>query len=205
MISFLQGELVSAKVGDRPTATLNVNGVGYSARIHQRTLKQLPPVGNSLQLFTHLAVRDTEMLLYGFDSAAERDLFTELIAVSGVGPALALALLGTLSLEDLVQAVITENVRILSLTPGVGKKTAQRLVLELKTRLSAWRQTSDVPIQATGIPPSVTGEVELALLALGYTPTEAMQALQAVGQQEQTSTLSVGRLVALGDRLSQPS
>ena len=191
VISFLQGELASARRGERPRITINVNGVGYCARVSERMATQLPAVGQPIQVFTHLAVRDTEMLLYGFETAAERDLFGELIGVSGVGPSLALALLGTLSLEDLVRAVVTENIRILSLTPGVGKKTAQRLVLELKTRLSAWRTSQDVSISTTALPANAFAEVEMALLALGYSPTEAVQALQAIGQADNDPGSSV--------------
>ena len=191
MISFLIGELAAVQSGDRSSVTLNVGGVGYRAFVPQRLTQQLGAIGDPTQLFTHLAVRDTEMLLYGFGTAAERDLFAELIKVSGVGPALAVALLNTLSLPELVQAVVTENVRILSLTPGVGKKTAQRLVLELKTRLSAWRDAADVPVAPAGGPPtSIYSEVEIALLALGYSSAETVRALQAIGQQE-------------GDRLGQ--
>ena len=179
------GELAAVRSGDRSTVTLNVGGVGYRATVPQRLVSDLGSIGDVIQLFTHLAVRDTEMVLYGFGSAAERDLFTELIKVSGVGPSLAIALLSTLSLSELVQAVVTENVRILSLTPGVGKKTAQRLVLELKTRLAEWRTTGDsMPASAGGPPSSIYGEVEIALLALGYSSVEAVRALQAIGQQE---------------------
>ena len=185
MIAFLIGELAAVQSGDRCSVTLNVGGIGYRATVPQRLLKELGAIGDSIQLFTHLAVRDTELLLYGFETAAERDLFAELIKVSGVGPSLGIALLNTLSLSELVQAVVTENVRILSLTPGVGKKTAQRLVLELKTRLSSWRDTSEVPTAPVGGPPtSIYGEVEIALLALGYSSSETVRALQAVGQQE---------------------
>ena len=190
MIAFLIGELAAVQSGDRCSVTLNVDGVGYRATVPQRLLKELGAIGDSIQLFTHLAVRDTELLLYGFGTAAERDLFAELIKVSGVGPSLGIALLSTLSLSELVQAVVTENIRILSLTPGVGKKTAQRLVLELKSRLSSWRDASDVPAPVGGPPTAIYSEVEIALLALGYSPSETVRALQVVGQQE-------------GDRLGQ--
>ncbi|MEM9537363.1 MAG: Holliday junction branch migration protein RuvA [Cyanobacteria bacterium P01_E01_bin.45] len=191
MIAFLMGELADVQAGDRSSVTLNVGGVGYRATVPQRVAREIGSIGESVQLFTHLVVRDTEMLLYGFGSAAERELFVELIKVSGVGPSLAIALLGTLTLTELVQAVVTENVRILSLTPGVGKKTAQRLVLELKSRLAEWRTTGDdVPVAAGGPPSSIYSEVEIALLALGYSSAETVRALQAIGQQE-------------GDRLGQ--
>ncbi|MGK7911430.1 MAG: Holliday junction branch migration protein RuvA [Synechococcus sp.] len=184
MIAFLMGELADIRAGDRSSVTLNVGGVGYRAIVPQRLAREVGTIGDSIQLFTHLVVRDTEMVLYGFGSAAERELFVELIKVSGVGPSLAIALLGTLTLPELIQAVVTENVRILSLTPGVGKKTAQRLVLELKSRLAEWRTTGD-DVPATGGPPSsIYSEVEIALLALGYSSAETVRALQAIGQVE---------------------
>jgi Holliday junction DNA helicase subunit RuvA len=109
-------------------------------------------------------------------------LFVELIKVSGVGPALGLALLNTFGLPELIQAVVTENVRLLSLTPGVGHKTAQRLALELKTKLAHWRQgmgVADQPL-AGGPPMPIREEVEMALLALGYSTQEIQAALQAL-------------------------
>ena len=133
MIAFLSGHLVAIEWGERSSLTVEVQGIGYRVKAPGRFLKQLPAVGEPVRVFTHLVVRETELVLYGFGSPAERDLFVELIKVSGVGPALGLALLNTFSLPELVQAVVTENVRLLSLTPGVGHKTAQRLALELKT------------------------------------------------------------------------
>ncbi|NJK71961.1 MAG: Holliday junction branch migration protein RuvA [Synechococcaceae cyanobacterium SM2_3_60] len=173
MIALLMGELVSADA--RNSIILNVAGVGYRLLISQRWRKELPSGGEPLTAHTHLAVRDTELVLYGFATAAERDLFVELTRVSGVGPAMALALLSTLSMPELVQAIVTGNTRALSLTPGVGQKTAQRLVLELKSRLADWRTSSSLSQQTP-----LTADVELALLALGYSPTDIAEALQTI-------------------------
>ncbi len=185
MIAFLVGHLTTIELGERSSLTVEVQGIGYRVKAPERFLKQLPALGESIQVFTHLAVRETELVLYGFGSPAERDLFVELIKVSGVGPALGLALLNTLSLPELVQAVVTENVRVLSLTPGVGHKTAQRLALELKTKLANWRQGVGVTDQALagGPPMPIREEVEMALLALGYTTQEIHAALQALPPQ----------------------
>jgi Holliday junction DNA helicase RuvA len=195
MISFLVGELATVQSGrgqgstdgHRSSMTVNVNGVGYRLLVPQRWLHELPAIGEVMQVFTHLCIRDTEMVLYGFGSAAERDVFVELIKVSGVGPSLGLALLNTLSLQELVQAVVAENVRILSLTPGVGKKTAQRLILELKSKLEVWRQEA-IPdgVRSGGVPNAIYAEVEMALLALGYGPSETARALQLVGREGNT-------------------
>ena len=182
MIAFLSGHLVAIEWGERSSLTVEVQGIGYRVKAPGRFLKQLPAVGEPVRVFTHLVVRETELVLYGFGSPAERDLFVELIKVSGVGPALGLALLNTFGLPELVQAVVTENVRLLSLTPGVGHKTAQRLVLELKTKLAHWRQgvgVADQPL-AGGPPMPIREEVEMALLALGYSTQEIQAALQAL-------------------------
>lgn len=182
MIAFLSGHLVAIEWGERSSLTVEVQGIGYRVKASGRFLKQLPAVGEPVRVFTHLVVRETELVLYGFGSPAERDLFVELIKVSGVGPALGLALLNTFSLPELIQAVVTENVRLLSLTPGVGHKTAQRLALELKTKLAHWRQgvgVADQPL-AGGPPMPIREEVEMALLALGYSAQEIQAALQAL-------------------------
>jgi len=185
MIAFLSGHLVAIEWGERSSLTVEVQGIGYRVKAPARFLKQLPPIGEPVRVFTHLVVRETELVLYGFGSPAERDLFVELIKVSGVGPALGLALLNTFGLPELVQAVVTENVRLLSLTPGVGHKTAQRLALELKTKLAHWRQgleNADRPL-AGGPPMPIREEVEMALLALGYSAQEIQAALQALPSQ----------------------
>ncbi|HIK20616.1 MAG TPA: Holliday junction branch migration protein RuvA [Synechococcus sp. M44_DOE_062] len=182
MIAFLSGHLVAIEWGERSSLTVEVQGIGYRIKAPGRFLKQLPAVGEPVRVFTHLVVRETELVLYGFGSPAERDLFVELIKVSGVGPTLGLALLNTFGLPELIQAVVTENVRLLSLTPGVGHKTAQRLTLELKTKLAHWRQgmgVADQPL-AGGPPLPIREEVEMALLALGYSAQEIQAALQAL-------------------------
>lgn len=178
MIATLSGTLVTVERGDRTALLIEVQGIGFRVMVPERLLKETPAVGEPIHLYTQLLLRETEMVLYGFGSAAERDVFAELIKVSGVGPALGLALLNTLGLTDLVQAVFANNLRVLSLTPGVGSKTAQRLVLELKSRLAAWRSHSGSPVPITGATAEIQEEVDMALLALGYRPQEIAQALQ---------------------------
>jgi Holliday junction DNA helicase RuvA len=178
MIATLSGTLRAVERGDRTALLIEVQGIGYRVMVPERLLREAPGLEEPILLYTHLLLRETEMVLYGFASAAERDVFAELIKVSGVGPAMALALLNTLGLTDLVQAVFANNLRVLALTPGVGSKTAQRLVLELKTRLAAWRSHSGSPAPITGATAEIQEEVEMALLALGYRPQEIAQALQ---------------------------
>lgn len=185
MIAYLKGSLVDLHRSspNRTILTLEVNQIGYDLQIPPRLAQQLPAVGELVQVFTHLQIREDQMVLLGFASAAERDLFRQLVSVTGVGTQLALTLLDTLGLQDLVQAIVTGNTRMLVKTPGVGSKTAQRIALELKTKLAEWRQQTGLSSQpAPGPPPTVQEDVEITLLALGYTSSEVMQALQAVGQ-----------------------
>jgi len=185
MLSYLRGTLVTVqKIGSgRVLLILDVNQVGYEVQILPRMVKELPEMGEDAQIYTHQQVREDQVLLYGFGSAAQRDLFRQLIAVSGIGPQLAVALLDTFALSDLVQAIVGGKTRLLSKTPGVGPKTAERISLELKTKLSQWREQAGIASVPDAAPvASVQEDVEMTLLALGYTPGEIAPALQAVGQ-----------------------
>lgn len=186
MISYLKGTVagVVKSSGNRVILTLEVNSCGYDLHIPARLAAQLPAAGEQVQVFTHLQVREEQPMLYGFGSATERDLFRQLIGVSGIGAALAIALLDTLELPELVQAIVTGNTQLLVQTPGVGGKTAERICLELRNKLMDWRNTSGLATTTTAVPlpPEVLSEVQMALLAVGYTPNEIAQALNAVSQ-----------------------
>jgi Holliday junction DNA helicase RuvA len=189
MIGYLKGTVAGIqKSGNRVTLVLEVNQVGFDVQIVPRLIQEFPPIGEYTQVFTHLHVREDQMVLFGFGSMAERDLFRQLVSVSGIGPQLALALLDTLGLQGLVQAIVAGNTRTLAKTPGVGSKTAERIALELKTKLAEWRQEAGV-ISAPSAGPalSIQEDVEMTLLALGYTNSEISKALQTVGQ---SSTLA---------------
>jgi holliday junction DNA helicase RuvA len=183
MIGYLKGTVASIqKAGNRVILTLEVNQVGYDVQIVPRLVMQLPTVGETMQVFTHLQIREEVVILFGFGAAAERDLFRQLVSVSGIGPQLAVALLDTLGLQDLVQAIVSGNTRALSKTPGVGGKTAERISLELRTKLAEWRQQAGILTAPTAGPAiALQEDVEMTLLALGYTNSEISQALQAVG------------------------
>lgn len=186
MISYLKGVIAGIqKVSNsRVILTLDVNRVGYDLQITPRLMQQLPAIDESIQVFTHLQTREDQMVLFGFGSMAERDLFRQLISVSGVGPQLAMALLDALGLQDLVQAIVSSNTRMLSRTPGVGAKTAERIALELKTKLAEWRLQSGLSSAPDAGPAvSIQEDVEMTLLALGYSSSEIMQALRTVGQR----------------------
>ncbi|PZV11797.1 MAG: Holliday junction branch migration protein RuvA [Leptolyngbya sp.] len=183
MIGYLKGTVASIqKTGNRVILTLEVNQVGYDVQIVPRLVMQLPTVGETMHVFTHLQIREEVVTLFGFGAAAERDLFRQLVSVSGIGPQLAVALLDTLGLQDLVQAIVSGNTRALSKTPGVGGKTAERISLELRTKLAEWRQQAGIlTTPAAGPAIALQEDVEMTLLALGYTNSEISQALQAVG------------------------
>lgn len=185
MINYLKGTVAGFQKtsSDRLTLILEVNQIGYELQIPPRLAQQLSPVGETAQVFTHLQVREDQITLYGFASAAERDLFRQLVSVNGIGAALAIALLDTLGLQDLVQAIVTGNIRALAKTRGVGNKTAERIALELKTKLAEWRHSAGVAASTTSGPaPAIIEDVEMTLLALGYTTSEVVQALNAVSQ-----------------------
>jgi Holliday junction DNA helicase RuvA len=186
MIGYLKGILVDfQKLGNgRIILTLDVHQVGYELQITARLMGQLPPPGASVQIYTHLQSREDQPVLFGFGTRAERDVFRLATSVSGIGSQMGMALLDTLNLNDFIQAVVSGNARVLSRTPGVGQKTAERMILELKTKLAEWRQQSGLLTAPAGGPATVVQEdVEITLLALGYSTREITQALEAVGQQ----------------------
>ncbi|NEP06347.1 MAG: Holliday junction branch migration protein RuvA [Okeania sp. SIO2G4] len=189
MINYLKGKVADVQKGSgiRVTLILEVNQVGYELQILPRLTQNLQQ-GEEIKVFTHQQIREDQMLLYGFGTSAERDLFRQLVSVSGIGTQLAIALLNTLELPDLVQAIVGANTRVLAKTPGVGPKTAERIALELKNKLAEWRHdaglTTSVPV---GVLPAIQEEVEMTLLALGYTGQEVIQALQAVSQDAKMS------------------
>jgi len=187
MLSYLKGTLIGIQKisANRVIAVLEVNQIGYELQIVPRLVQDFPAVGETVQIFTHQQVREDQIVLFGFASMAERDLFRQLLTVSGIGPQAAIALLDTLGLTDLVQAIVTSNIRVLSRAQGVGPRTAERLAVELKTKLAEWRIESGLLSTPDAIPvASVQEDVEMTLLALGYSNSEILQALRTVGQQK---------------------
>jgi holliday junction DNA helicase RuvA len=185
MIGYLKGCLVSLQRSSshRSYVTLDVNSIGYDVQIPSRLVQQFPAIGEVVQVFTHLQIREDQWTLFGFASASERDLFRQLISVSGIGPQLGLALLDTFGLQDLIQAIVNSNTKLLAKTPGVGPKTAERIALELKTKLAEWREQAGLmTVPLPGPASEIQAEVEMTLLALGYSTREVMDALKAVGQ-----------------------
>lgn len=184
MIGSLRGQVLALQVqGNRAIGLLDVAQVGYEVQLLPRSTMEWM-IGETVQVFTHLQLRDDRWLLFGFATVAERDLFRQLIAVNGVGPQLAIALLDRLELPVLIQAIVSGNANLLAKTPGIGPKTAGRIALELKTKLAEWRDQSGLSTTPAAGPVGLVREdVEMTLLALGYSDREVTQALEAVGQQ----------------------
>lgn len=184
MIGSLRGQVLALQVqGNRAIGLLDVAQVGYEVQLLPRSTMEWM-IGETVQVFTHLQLRDDRWLLFGFATVAERDLFRQLIAVNGVGPQLAIALLDRLELPVLIQAIVSGNANLLAKTPGIGPKTAGRIALELKTKLAEWRDQSGLSTTPAAGPVGLVREdVEMTLLALGYSDWEVTQALEAVGQQ----------------------
>jgi holliday junction DNA helicase RuvA len=183
MITHLEGRLESAL----PTqATVDVNGVGYEVFIPLSSYDKLPPAGHAVRILTHLHVREDAQILYGFMSSAERDLFRLLVNhVSGIGPKLALAVLSGMSVSNFKNAVVNSDVVSLSKISGLGKKTAERIVLELKDKVgvaAAWEAAS-----ATHAPTpeqEQANEAVLALIALGYKQVDAHKTVRDLQERE---------------------
>jgi holliday junction DNA helicase RuvA len=156
-----------------PQIVVDVNGLGYEIDVPMSTFYHLPATGEKVSLHTQLIVREDAHLLYGFGTENERAAFKQLLKVSGVGPKVALAVLSGLSVNDLAAAVATQETAMLVRVPGIGKKTAERLLLELKDKLVAV-----LPTAAAGVPAPRSNDVLNALLALGYNDREALSAIK---------------------------
>lgn len=161
MIGRVRGSLAHRGLS---SVVVDVAGVGYDIAVTPRTLAELPSIGEEVVLHTHLHVREDQLALFGFTSSADKDVFGLLLGVSGVGPKVAMAILSTLGYEQLQAAVASDDVAALTEVPGIGKRSAQKLLLELKPRFDM----ADATIEASG----PLSEVREALANLGYAPDE---------------------------------
>jgi holliday junction DNA helicase RuvA len=181
VIGFLRGRLAAKQP---PSLTLDVGGVGYEVEAPMSTFYGLPAVGSELTLLTHLVVREDAHVLYGFATERERALFRELIKVSGVGPRLALGILSGASIDEFQRCVEAQDAVSLTRIPGIGRKTAERLIVEMRDRLKALAsgQAFEVrgPSPGAGTGPGPQAEAFSALVALGYKPAEVTRLLQKV-------------------------
>lgn len=180
MIAWLSGKLLAKTP---PTLLLDVNGVGYEMEAPLSVFYQLPEVGESLSLFTHLVVREDAQLLFAFENQLQRDIFRTLIRVNGVGPKVGLAILSTLTVDELMLAMSQEDVKLLTKVPGIGAKTAQRLLVELKDRLE--KEFSDIATSSdssteAGAARNAQQDAISALESLGYKAADATKVVRSL-------------------------
>lgn len=178
MIGRLSGSLIEKQP---PLIVLDVGGVGYELDVPMGTFYDLPALGAQVTLFTHYVVREDAHLLYGFATRSERDTFRSLIKISGIGPKIALAILSGMNADELALAIAGEDTARLAKVPGIGKKTAERLVLELRGKLGGL--SIHAPLfgkTAATAEPSAREDILHALLALGYNEREATAALKLI-------------------------
>ena len=175
MIGFLRGRLIAKHP---PALTVDVNGVGYELEAPMSTFYDLPAAGQDVQLFTHLVVREDAQVLYGFGTDGERRLFRTLLKVSGVGPKIALGILSGISVEGFARCVEAQDAASLQRIPGVGRKTAERLLIEMRDRLQSLAVVGEVARADDG-QSTAHAEAFTALVSLGYKPAEVARLLKA--------------------------
>ena len=181
MIGRLQGQLIHQ---EPPFLLLDVNGVGYEVEAPLSVFFELPHVGEEITLIIHHLVREDASILYGFNTLSQRELFRSLLKVSGIGAKSALAILSTMSSAEFIQHVHNQNVDAMVKIPGIGKKTAQRLIIEMKDKVSPDSGDTSIPgTQAQPSKMSVQQEAESALQALGFKPQEASTMVKQVATE----------------------
>jgi len=191
MIGRIQGTLAAKHP---PDILVDVGGVGYELQVPMTTLFRLPALGGQVSLVTHFVVREDAQLLYGFIDERDRSLFRQLIKVSGVGPKLALTILSGMDSASFARCVQRDDISSLVALPGVGKKTAERLLVEMRDKLKDWfGPLGDAEVAAAGAGETVpvsdrVADAESALIALGYKPQEASKVVAAVNEDDVASS-----------------
>jgi Holliday junction DNA helicase RuvA len=194
MIGFLKGRLA---VKQPPMLLVDVNGVGYEMEAPMSTFYGLPAMGEPVALFTHLVVREDAHILYAFGTDGERRLFRGLLKVSGVGPKIALGILSGASVEDFLRTIEAEDVAMLTRIPGIGRKTAERVIIEMRD--SVQKLAMPLPnggaagVGAAAAAPTPQSEAFSALIALGYKPPEVVRLLKAVEEPGLSTTEMIRR------------
>lgn len=182
MIGRIRGILLEKQP---PELLVDVQGVGYEIQAPMSTFYQLPATGSEVQLHTHFVVREDAQLLFGFHEPRERRMFRSLIRVSGVGPKVALAVLSGMAVDEFVRTVRNNDITAIVRIPGIGKKTAERLTVEMRDNLKEWGETAELPGgidagTASPRPADTSEEAETALIALGYRPQDAARMISRV-------------------------
>jgi len=186
MIAFLKGTVVEKGLQG---IVIDVGGVGYDVMMSTNCLVKVPAEGKETSVYTYLHVREDIMQLFGFCGKGEKELFEQLISVSGIGPKVALAILSAFSINTFKKAVLSNDVDLITAIPGIGKKSAQRLILELKERISIPQLEVAGSLQNGAVVQSVHAEAREALIKLGYSAAEANASLEAFpyGSEEVTT------------------
>lgn len=182
MIGYLKGTLLDKRP---PTLVLDVHGVGYELDAPMTTFYDLPPAGENVTVYTHMVVREDAQLLFAFSDLSQRDVFRSLLKVSGVGPRVALAILSTLSTRDFFDAVADNDVSRLTRVPGIGRKTAERLIVEMRDRVlkQIEERGDNIAIPAAERRDNPVEDAVGALMALGYKPMEASRAIRDIDSE----------------------
>lgn len=188
MIAYLNGRIADVS---EDNLVIEVAHIGYNVRVPASVTAMLPPVGEEIRIYTYMSVREDAVALYGFLTKDDLEMYKQLITVSGVGPKAGLSVLSALSADELRMAVISQDAKAISKAPGIGAKTAQRIILELKDKISledtAFMKDSGMEVGAVpaagGISQAKTEAVE-ALTALGYSASDALRAVKAVEQED---------------------
>jgi Holliday junction DNA helicase RuvA len=193
MIGFLKGRLA---VKQPPMLLVDVNGVGYELEAPMSTFYGLPALGEAVALFTHLVVREDAHILYAFGTDGERRLFRTLLKVSGVGPKIALGILSGASVEDFLRTIEAEDVAMLTRIPGIGRKTAERVIIEMRDsvkKLSMPTANGGAAAAGATVTPTPQSEAFSALIALGYKPPEVVRLLKTVEEPGLSTTEMIRR------------
>jgi Holliday junction DNA helicase RuvA len=190
MIGHLRGKILEKQP---PQILLDVNGVGYEIDAPMGTFYRLPEVGQEITLFTHFVVREDAHQLFGFFAREERSLFRTLLKVNGVGPRLGLTILSSIDPDEFVRCVTNNDTASLVRVPGIGKKTAERLIIEMRDKLSHWQSSTPLELNAPMVNKITTGRNQIiqdaiaALISLGYKPQEASRAVSKVDETDLSS------------------
>lgn len=180
MIGRLRGVVIEKQP---PQLVLDVNGVGYEVHAPMTTFYDVPEVGLTVTLYTHLAVREDAQQLFGFSRRADRDVFRQLIKVTGIGAKTALAILSGLASDELSHCIAAGDVVRLTRVPGIGKKTAERMIIELRDKLDEWVGSAPIANEFSVVVPDAVADAVSALVALGYKPIDASRWVRGINVQ----------------------
>ncbi len=188
MLSFIKGELVEI-IND--TIVVENNNMGFNIKVPLTLLSNIPSVGNQVKIYTFMYVREDDISLYGFLTRDDLNIFKQLLTVNGIGPKGALAILSTITPNDLRMAILASDAKFISSAPGIGSKTAQKLIIELKDKVSVTSGYEEYSAKNADTDIDVKNETIMALVALGYSSTEAAKAVNAVDNKENLNSEAI--------------